>query len=149
MHKESGFTLIELLAVIAILSVLSFMGITAFATYKSSAAYAVAEQTYADSRRAMEAGLNDIDRELPDVSLVSQKAKGMLQDSGARSLFVGFMVPDNVRFTASFDPTCEEEGCERSMIQVNHCLGKEAIRWVQFGNGLDILFDHLASEGCN
>ena len=148
MHKESGFTLIELLTVIANLSVLSFMGITAFATYKSSAAYAVAEQTFADSRTAMEAGLNDIDNELPDVGLVSQKVKGMLLDASARSLFVGLMLPDNVKFTASFDPTCEDQGCERSMIQVNHCLGKEAIRWVQFGSGLDVLFDHLASEGC-
>ena len=149
MQNQAGFTLIELLAVIAILVVLGFLGMTAFATYKASAAYAVASQTYADSRRALEAGMNDIDRALPEVPLFSQKVKGILQDPSARSLLAGFVLPDNVKFTIAFDPQCEEEGCERSMIQVNHCFATEAIRWVQFGDGMEFLFSHLAEPGCN
>lgn len=148
MRTESGFTLIELLTVIGILSVLSYLGTTAFSSYKASAAYAVAAQTYADSRRAMEAGINDIDRPPGEVPIVAQSAKGMIQDAAARGLLVGFFLPENVKFTVSYDPECQEAGCERAMIQVNHCFGKQAVRWVQFGDGLDILLDKLAAEGC-
>lgn len=148
MKTESGFTLIELLVVVAIITVLSSLAMTAFGVYKKSAAYAVASQTYADARRAIEGGINNFDNPPGLVGLYEQAVKGKLSDANADTLMPGFRVPADAKFRVSYDPSCEDAGCQREFLQVNHCKGAEYIRWVRFGDGLEFLFTHLAGEGC-
>jgi prepilin-type N-terminal cleavage/methylation domain-containing protein len=129
MRSASGFTLIELLVVIAIITLLTYMGFALFALHKAT--------------------VNDFDHPPGAVGLVQQGTRGTLNDAAARALLPGFQVPDNVVFRVSYDPSCEDAGCEREFLQVNHCLGKEFVRWVRFGDGVDVLFEHVPGEGCS
>jgi prepilin-type N-terminal cleavage/methylation domain-containing protein len=149
MRSASGFTLIELLVVIAIITLLTYMGFALFALHKATAAYAAAAQTRRHAQTALEAGVNDFDHPPGAVGLVQQGTRGTLNDAAARALLPGFQVPDNVVFRVSYDPSCEDAGCEREFLQVNHCLGKEFVRWVRFGDGVDVLFEHVPGEGCS
>ena len=144
-HK--GFTLIELLTIIAILGVLAYMGSTAFQMYKSTAAYGVIAQTLADARRAVEAGISNFDLP-PGAVNVSQSARGEMQDAGARALMPGFRLPRGVKIDVSYNPECLDLGCEQAYIELRHCQAKEHLRWVRYGDGLDMLLEHLAGGGC-
>lgn len=147
MNSERGFTLIELLVVVAILSVLSFMGLTAFSVYKKSASYAVAAQAYADARRAMEAGITDIDNPPGFVPVTEQAFKGSIQDGAAQTLLPGFQLPANVKFSVAYDPDCDA-GCERATIKVLACAAEEYILWVQLGGQGEFLMQHIGGESC-
>lgn len=149
MQSERGFTLIELLTVIAIIGVLASLSMSGFSLYKASAAYAVASQTLHGARNALEAALSDPDNPPAAVELDSQEAPGPIADPVARRLLLGMQLPRNVKLSYGYDPTCLDSACAyESYLQANHCSGKEFVRWIRFGDGVEIMLDHVRGDGC-
>lgn len=147
--SEAGFTLIELLSVLAIIGILSSLGITSFRVYQANAAYAVASDTIRNAQTAFEAGINDIDDPPGNVGLTQQTTQGQITNASAANLLPGMMLPKNVSFQVQYDPTCTDAGCQSALVQVNHCLGEQYVRWVRFGDGLGVLLENLDGEGCS
>jgi len=149
MHSsQSGFTLIELLVVVAIVGILASLGLTSFNFYKASAAYATAESTLHDARNAIEASMVDADNPPELVNLMAIEQQGPVQDPDAKQLLPGLVIPRNTKFQVAHDPDCLAAGCQAQFVQVNHCLGKEFVRWIRFGDGLEMKLDKIAGEGC-
>lgn len=148
MRTERGFTLIELLTVLVILSILSGLGMYSFSVYQARAAYIVAEQTMSDARTDLEASITSVDNPPGSVALYAQAIQGPLQNAAAAALLPSTRVPRNVKFQVSYDSGCIDGGCQSEFIQVNHCNGSEYVRWIRFGDGVDVLLDHLAGSGC-
>jgi len=149
MHtQESGFTLIELLVVIAIIGILGALGLTTFNFYKSSAAYATAESTLHDARNAIEASMVDADDPPDSVALIAIREQGPILDPEAANLLPGLNLPTNTKFQVAHDPDCLTSACQAQFVQVNHCLGKEFVRWIRFGDGLELKLDRIAGDGC-
>lgn len=146
--SQRGFTLIELLVIISIIGLLAGLGITAFKVYRSNAAYSVVEVSIRDARTAIEASLNDPDNPPLAVPLTAQTAQGVVTDAAASQFLPGFRVPRSTKFQVSYDPTCTVAACQSELVQVNHCKGDEFARWVRFGDGVDVLLEHLAGTGC-
>jgi prepilin-type N-terminal cleavage/methylation domain-containing protein len=148
MNSQRGFTLIELLTVIVILGILSSLGMYSFSVYKQRAAYIVTEQTLGDARTDLEASITNLDNPPGSVALFAQSAQGALQNAAAAALLPSTMVPRNIKFQVSYDADCIDGGCQSEFIQINHCNGTEFVRWIRFGDGVDVLLDHLAGVGC-
>ncbi|MEZ4754563.1 MAG: type II secretion system protein [Bdellovibrionota bacterium] len=148
MRKEKGFTLIELLIVTALIGVLSSMAMTGFSVYRASAAYAVVERTVSSARTAAEAGLSDADNPPAAVALTSVNTQGPLPGA-AGDYLVGMQVPSNVKVEVEYDPTCTTALCQSELVEVKHCWGNEFARWIRYGDGVDILLQNVAGEGCS
>lgn len=148
MRSEKGFTLIELLTIIVILGILAALGIQSFSVYKAGAAYGVANKTLRDARTVLEASIANYDDPPGAVTLVSQSTPGRLTDGAAQALLPEMMLPKDVTFRVEFDPSCLDSSCQQQMMQVNHCLGEEFVRFIRFGDGLDVLMEHQAGAGC-
>ena len=147
MKRQKGFTLIELLVTIALIGVLAKLGISAFAIYRASAAYASASTTLRHAREASEAGTVDESNLPVAFALTSQAVAGPL--AGAPAQFMpGLQLPNNLKFQVSYDPTCQVGGCVARFAQANHCFGKEYVQWFRFGDGTDALMEHVAGVGC-
>lgn len=149
MRSEGAFTLIELLTVIGTIGLLAALGLTSFNVYKANAAYASVETTMINARNAVEAGISDPDNLPPAVALVSQKAQGSIQDNAAANFLPGMMLPSKMKFQASYDPTCVDAACQSEFLEAKHCWGKEYMRWVRFGDGVEMYLDHISGIGCN
>lgn len=149
MRRESGFTLIELLTIIAIIGILGSLALTSFQVYRSDAAYSVAESTLRNARSALEASINNIDSPPGPVALVSQNTPGVMSDPSARAFLPAFQVPKNVKVEVSYDPTCVIGACQSEFVQIGHCFADEYTRWVRFGDGVDMLLEHVAGGGCS
>ncbi|MGI6524077.1 MAG: prepilin-type N-terminal cleavage/methylation domain-containing protein [Bdellovibrionota bacterium] len=145
--NERAFTLIELLMVSLILGLLLLMSSTVFSALRSSANYAVVAQGMGDARKAFVAGLGAHDKIMNALEL-SQKTAGELKDSTARELLPAFRLSKKVALDLTYDPTCEDLGCEELYIQLRHCQGKEFQRLVRFGNGIEVLQENIQGEGC-
>ena len=148
MKSEQGFTLIELLTICAIIGLLSALGLTTFQMYRGSAAYGVAETTLRNARNAVEASINKTDATLVAVPLTAQSTQGQITDPSAAQFLPGMMVPRQVKFQVSYDPACTTGACTSEFLQVNHCMGNEFVRWIRFGDGIDVTLEHLAGTGC-
>ena len=148
MNSQRGFTLIELLTVICILGILSALGLYSFSVYNQRAAYVVAEQTLSDARTDLEASITNVDNPPASVPLFAQSAQGALQNASAAALLPIMRIPRNVKFQVSYDASCIDGGCQSEFLQVNHCNGSEYVRWIRFGDGVDVLLDHIAGSGC-
>ena len=146
--KQDGFTLLELLVVTAIIAVLLYLGLTSFWVYRTEAAYSVANTVMRNSRVAVEAAMNDLDHPPLAASLV-QRAAGQIQDSAGKTYLPQMQLPINVKLTASYDPSCTVGGCQSDFIEVRHCLGKEYVQWVRFGDGVETQIDHIQGSGCS
>ncbi len=147
MRRDSGFTLLELLVVMTMIGILSYLGLTSFYVYKSDAAYSVAESVLRNARVAVEASLNDIDNPPAAVDLV-QTASGKITNQSASQYLPGMQLPKNIKITVVYDPSCAEAGCQSDFLEVRHCLGKEYLQWVRFGDGTEAQLNHLAGVGC-
>ncbi len=145
--EERGFTLVEVLVVTATIMLLAAIGLTVFQVYKSSAAYAVMAQSFADARRSLEAGINNFDAAPPAVNF-TQQVPGELLDAAARQLMPAFRVPANVKIEVSYNPACTDRSCESAYVELRHCQASEHIRWTRLGDGLDLLLEHIAGGGC-
>ena len=148
MKSQAGFTLIELLTVIAIIGVLSALGVTNLAYYKANAAYASATTTMHNARNALEAGLSDPDNLPGAVGLTSQTSQGSLTNVAAAALLPGMLLPSDVKFQVEYDPACSTGACQSDFLQVNHCFGREYIRFLRFGDGVELYLDHIDGVGC-
>ncbi len=146
--REKGFTLIELLVIIAIIGILASLGLSAFHVYKANAAYAVVGDTMHKAVIALEAGVNDIDNPPGDVALVSQAVGGALNDASANDLLPGMRIPKDVNFRVQYDSGCLGGGCQSAMMQIKHCKGEEYQQYVRFGDGISVLLENIAGEGC-
>jgi type II secretory pathway pseudopilin PulG len=147
-NGESGFTLIELLTIIGIIGVLSFLGLSSFKVYRADAAYSVAESTLRTARSSVEAAISNVDIPPGAVSLTEQTAPGPMVDPSARAFLPAFQIPKSVKFQVSYDPTCVASGCLSEFIEVSHCKSEEFTRWVRFGDGVDLLLEHVGGGGC-
>jgi len=144
---EAGFTLIELLVVFAVVGVLLATSIASFRVYRTQAAYASAEATMGFARRTAQASLT---RDVPPaaVPLYSQVAAGPLSDALAADYLLGMQVPIETKLQVQYDPSCTAGGCESDFIQVNHCLGEEFLRWIRYGDGVEVLLENIGGSGC-
>jgi len=147
--EESGFTLIELITVIGIIGVLSALAMKSVTIYKSDAAYSVAEKTLRDGKIAFEAGLTSTETDPAPVPLTSQNAQGPVSNAAASALLPGMQIPRNTKFQVFYDPTCAAGACEQGRIQVDHCHSLEYVRWIRFGDGLEIELDHVGGSNCH
>jgi len=148
MRSDRGFTLIELLTIIAIIGVLAAISLSGFSIYRASAAYAVASASMHDARNALEAALADQNSLPPAVPLTEQSVAGPISDPQGRMVLPGMQVPKNLMFRYSYDPSCVDPGCVEAFFQTNHCYGVEYPRFVRFGDGLEILLEHVSGAGC-
>jgi hypothetical protein len=149
MKQERGFTLIELLTIIGIIGVLSYLGITSLYVYRSDAAYAVAEDSVRSAVTALEGGLSVPDVVLPSVAGFAQTSQGSLTNADAQKLLPGMMVPRKVKFEFDYDPGCNIAACEQAAIQVKHCLGRDYVRFVRYGDGSDVRVENIPGAGCS
>ena len=148
MRSESGFTLIELLTVIAIVMVLSSLALTSFQVYRADAAYSVVESTIRNARNAVEASINNVDSPPGAVALTSQNTPGTLSDASARAFLPAFQLPKNTKLEVSYDPACVTAACQSELLEVGHCFSDEYSRWVRFGDGVEVLLEHVSGGGC-
>ena len=146
--RKRGFTLIELLVVVSLLGVLAGLAMQAFYIYRANGYYAVSESTLKNARTAMEAGLSNVDNLPSALGLTAQNSPGQLADPGMAALLPGMRLPGNVKLQAMYDDSCEVGACTSEILQVNHCKGQEFVRYVRFGDGSDILMQHVAGTGC-
>ena len=147
-NSEQGFTLIELLTVIGILGILAYLGIVSFDVYKSRASYSNAITTLRNTRNALEVRLNDQDNPPAALALTTQMTQGPISDASMANLLPGMMVPGRTNLSVSYDPTCIVGGCQSDLIEVNPCKGQEHVQWIRFGDGVDVLLEHIAGSGC-
>lgn len=148
MKNEKAFTLLELMAVLAILSILMSLAMFSLTEYTATAGYSVAASTLRDARTALGASFNDANTAPPALGLTTQTSPGGIQDNTARLLLPGMQLPSNVKFSVSYDPSCTDASCESEYLQVRHCRGNEYIRWIRYGDGLDVLLEHISGVGC-
>lgn len=146
---QNGFTLIELLVIISIIGILGSLGLSSFSVYRASAAYSVAETTVQSARTSLEASLNDIDNPPSAVPLTTQTQQGNIQGAEAAAFLEGLKLPKNTKFSVSYDPTCTNAACQSESLEASHCFSEEHIRWVRFGDGVDVLLEHVAGGGCS
>lgn len=146
---EAGFTLIELLTIIGIISVLSLLGLSSFKVYRADAAYSVAESTLRNARSAVEASVNNVDSPPGAVALTVQRAAGPINDASARAFLPAMQLPKNIKFQVSYDPTCVSGACQSELIEVSHCFAQEYTRWIRFGDGVDLMLEHVDGGGCS
>ncbi len=146
--KKQGFTLIELLTVVTLLGILSGLALQAFYIYRSNGYYAVSDSTLRNARTALEAGLTNVDNLPGAVPLTAQNGAGSISDPAMAALLPGMRLPSSVKLQALYDDSCDVGACTSEMLQVNHCKGKEYVRYVRFGDGSDILLQHVAGPGC-
>jgi len=85
----------------------------------------------------------------PAIGGFSQAAQGPLTDANARDVPPGFMVPRKLRFTSTYDSTCADPSCELIDAQGKHCRGNDFVRWIRYGDGLDVRVEHLPGAGCS
>ena len=147
-RNQQGFTLLELLVVIGIISLLCYLGLTSFWVYRADAAYSVAQSVLRNSKVSIEAGQTDTSN-LPGPVDIVQTAQGPIQDVAARAYLPNMQLPRNVKFSAQYDPDCLDETCQSDLIEIKHCLGKQYIRWIRFGDGSEPQMLPIQGSGCN
>jgi prepilin-type N-terminal cleavage/methylation domain-containing protein len=149
MKLERGFTLIELLTVIGTLGVLLYLSINSYKLFRSSAGYGAAQMTMISGRNEVEAAVNKDPDNLPAaVPLTTQSAQGPLTNNVAHALLPNFILGKKVKFSVSYDPTCDNAGCQSEYVEASHCMGLEHIAWVRFGDGVGVVLEHLPGGGC-
>jgi prepilin-type N-terminal cleavage/methylation domain-containing protein len=148
LSSEQGFTLIELLTVVGIIGILAYLGIVSFDVYKSRASYSNAIATLHNARNALEVRLNDQDNPPGAVPLTTQSTQGAISDPTLASLLPGMQIPMKTNLSVSYDPSCVIGGCQSDLIEVDPCLGREHVQWIRFGDGVDILLEHVDQSGC-
>jgi len=147
MHSESGFTLIELLVAMAIIGILYATSVTSYGVYTQKAAYHVLLKTMHDAQVAYETGVSDIDNPPTSVSF-TQTNQGGITNATGQDLFVGMMLPKNVRFSALYDQGCAAAGCTEGTIILSHCNASESLIWTRFGDGTSLLLENVPGGGC-
>ena len=138
--------MIELLTVIAIIGVLSSLALSSFSLYRASAAYAVANQTLHDARNALEASLVDPDN-LPASGAGTQNFPGEMTGPG-KELLIGLKLPKDMSIDYLYSQECLDSSCEEAVLETRHCKGREFSRWTRFGDGIEVLLEHVAGAGC-
>lgn len=145
--EESGFTLIELLTVIATIGVLASIMLSGFSLYRASAAYAVATSTLQSARNAVEASMSVPDTLPAAVGFTELDAQGAVPVA-LRDLMPGMQMPKDVKLSISYDPACFDPACTETILSARHCKGMEYITWQRFGDGLEIMLEHIDGAGC-
>jgi prepilin-type N-terminal cleavage/methylation domain-containing protein len=149
LHSQDGFTLAELLVVVGLMGIISALGFTSANVYRGEGAYAVAQSLVRDGITSIEVALSTPDQTLPTIATFSQSIPGAINDSTAAAVLPGLIVPRKVKFQFSFDPSCTHSSCVVASIQANHCQGLKYVRWIRYGDGLDVRLDNVAGIGCN
>lgn len=148
MKAEQGFTLIELMTAFVIIGILAALSMSSFTAYMARAGYGVAETAVRNGRTAIEAAFSSSTSDPAAVPLVAQSTPGGITNGAARALLPGMQLPSRVKFEVSYDPACQVAACEQQVVQARHCAGQEYVRWVRYGDGLDIYLEHIAGAGC-
>lgn len=145
---ESGFTLLELVVVMATLAALTYLSMNSFVVYRAQAAYSVAAAVLHNAHTAVEASATDSSH-MPGPVAITQINPGQISDANARTYLPQLVIPVQVKFSATYDPACSNASCMSDFIEVKHCLGKEYLQWMRFGDGVEMTLTHLAGAGCS
>ena len=148
MGNQRGFTLIELLTVVAIIGVLGSIALTNFYIYRHKAAYGVIQSAVKNVQLAAESGTSDPDRLPAAVPLTAQTTPGLLSSALASQFLPGMMLPKNIKFQVSWDPSCITSACVAGFAQLNHCSGLEYLQWLKYGDGTDLILENIPGSGC-
>ncbi|NDC38556.1 MAG: type II secretion system protein [Proteobacteria bacterium] len=144
---QSGFTILELLVVTVTLAALTYLSMNSFVLYRAQAAYSVAAAVLHNAHTAVEASATDPSN-APGALSIAQSAPGRISDPAARAYLPQLILPMQVKLTASYDPNCTSAGCMSDFLEVKHCLGKEYLQWMRFGDGIEVMLPHIAGDGC-
>lgn len=144
--NQKGFTLIELLTVIAIIGILATLAMSAFSLNRANAAYAVVQRVLQDARVGAEAAVVNPENAPGAVTLVNQQVSGPLTNASAKAFLPAVQVPRSVSFSVSFDPACQDAGCQSAFLEARHTSGKRYQQWIRFGDGIYVPVE-LAGDG--
>ena len=133
---EAGFTIIELLTIMGVVGVLSALSLTGLKVYKGNAAFGVAETTLGHARTSLEAGILSEEGGVSSVPLTTQKVQGEIIDPLANDLLPALLLPRNVKFQVEYDNGCDNQFCQESMLQLDHCHAENYVRWIRYGDGV-------------
>jgi prepilin-type N-terminal cleavage/methylation domain-containing protein len=134
--KQKGFTLIELITVIGIIGVLAAISLTGFILYRQNAAIAVLNRLSSDTTSDVEAAFAQGDVELPAVSDYSQNEPGPISDSTARQILGAVVVPRQVTYNITVDPTCMDAGCIAANLSLYHEKSDRHVTTIRTGDGI-------------
>ena len=148
MKSEKGFTLIELLTVIGTIGVLAYLGLTAFKLYRSKGFYSSATITLHNAQNALEAAIVDQDHPPAALPLTVADGQGAIVDPAMAAILPGMKLSSHMELSAFYDPDCLDASCIASILQASPCLGEEHVRSVRSGDGLEVLLEHVAGNGC-
>jgi len=146
-YEESGFSLIELLTVIGTIGILAAIMTSGFSVYRASAAYAVASSAFHSARNALEVSLSDADNLPSPVGLETTSGPGGVA-APLRGILPGMQLPKQTKISMSYDPACITDSCTESQITVKHCQAREYVTWSRFGDGVEMLLQHVSGAGC-
>jgi prepilin-type N-terminal cleavage/methylation domain-containing protein len=147
LNSQKGFTLIELLTVVVTIGVLASLSMGVFHSMRTTAAHGASVQAVMNARTALESSLTNPDLVVPSVDY-EQNTPGPITDASAALLFPGFQNSSSMLFYINHDPTCEDETCEAEVVTISHCKAEEHAAFYRYGDGVEVILEHLPGGGC-
>lgn len=144
-RKDSGFTLVELITAVGIIGVLASISIQSFSVYKKNAYYSIATRTLGDARIAFSAAETGTEGDLP--SLSTTISTGGETTGVADEILPGLIMPVGVSLNVSYNPSCDNAGCDVISLISAHCKGEAYTTWIRSGDYFDILVEKISGAG--
>ena len=137
-NSNRGFTLIEMLLVVAIIMILAGLSVTAFTLYREQAYARMGEQLLSNARTALEAGKQD-EEDFPSALMrVDVTAAGALPVGVGKQLFPGLVLPNDLHFFATHNPTCAADACLQDYIEARSCKINIKSVWFRTYGGVEV-----------